>query len=125
MKYPCWLSLQAEQNLETVLNINIPGIFFTFVFLAIALKFLNDSLSWIVMQAILQKRVPSEKQGKIITAQLNLQILIIVLTQPFAGFAYQHLHSYWIFGMVFLLNGIILVLILKIRSSKQVIPESK
>jgi hypothetical protein len=94
----------------------VPRAFTKLAFLAYALKYLTDFLWLLLLAPLAMSLVAPEHASKAIGISWLLVYGTQVLAAPLGGWLYQQGWGVGIFGLLFLLNGVILGLILCSRS---------
>ncbi|MGV9103738.1 MAG: hypothetical protein ACOC3C_06455, partial [Candidatus Thorarchaeota archaeon] len=85
------------------------GVIFSTAFIAIVMKYLNDTLWYMVLLTLIQKSLPKEDTAKILSIFWFTVYICSSIGPLIAGAIFEYLSPAFLFGIMLVLNLIILV----------------
>jgi hypothetical protein len=87
------------------------GVVYSVPFLGIVMKYVNDSLWWLVLMALIRRRLPGKDTSKILAVLMTLAFFCSSIGPVIGGLMFEMLPQQWLFLVVLVLNlGIMLTL---------------
>jgi MFS family permease len=105
--YKYWVPVVLVESADTI----YPGlgVVFSLPFLGILLKSINDQLWWLILLALIRKKLPERDTSKILAVLLTVTYLCSSIGPLIGAFLFETLPQQWLFFVVIVLNLIILV----------------
>ncbi len=85
------------------------GVVFSLPFLGIVMKYVNDQLWWLVLMAMIRKKLPDKDTSKILAVLMTVAFLCSSIGPLIGGVVFELLPQQWLFFIVLVLNLLIIV----------------
>jgi hypothetical protein len=85
------------------------GVVFSLPFIGIIMKSINDQLWWLILLALIRKKLPERDTSKILAVLLTVTYLCSSIGPLIGAFLFETLPQQWLFFVVILLNLLIVI----------------
>ncbi|MGY5874113.1 MAG: MFS transporter [Candidatus Thorarchaeota archaeon] len=104
-----WAPLSVVSSAEAVFS--GLGVIFSTPFIAIVMKYVNDSLWWLVLFALVRRKLPPKDTSKILAVFMTVVFICGSIGPLIGGFLFELMPQSWLFLIVLVLNLLILLTI--------------
>ncbi|MGY5854430.1 MAG: MFS transporter [Candidatus Thorarchaeota archaeon] len=104
-----WMPLSVVSSADSVFS--GLGVIFSTPFIAIVMKYVNDSLWWLVLFALVRRKMPQKDTSKILAVFMTTVYICGSIGPLIGGFLFELMPHSWLFFIVLVLNLLILLTI--------------